>query len=102
MNLKLMEAQETQKLVRCQKEFLELEVRKFRRRKLRQFHNLEQELLREVSSNVFFVVYLSFFMGFLLNCIPNCVAQVLNILTNLQNACFLQMKTSKKLLDVSK
>lgn len=46
-NLKLVEAQEEQRLIRSQKEYLEIEVRKFRRKKLLGFHNLEQELLRE-------------------------------------------------------
>ncbi|KAF5296307.1 hypothetical protein FQA39_LY12524 [Lamprigera yunnana] len=46
-NLKLVEAQEEQRLLRSQKEYLEIEVRKFRRKKLLSFHNLEQELLRE-------------------------------------------------------
>lgn len=46
-NLKLVEAQEEQRLLRGQKEYLELEVRKFRRKRLLTYHNLEQELLRE-------------------------------------------------------
>lgn len=46
-NLKLVEAQEEQRMLRSQKEYLEVEVRKFRRKKLLGYHNLEQELLRE-------------------------------------------------------
>ncbi|XP_026473171.1 serine/threonine-protein kinase Tao isoform X2 [Ctenocephalides felis] len=46
-NLKQAEAQEEQRLLRGQKDYLELEIRKFRRKKLCAFHNLEQELLRE-------------------------------------------------------
>ncbi|XP_018334678.1 serine/threonine-protein kinase Tao isoform X2 [Agrilus planipennis] len=46
-NLKLVEAQEEQRLLRLQREYLELEVRKFKRKKLLSFHTLEQELLRE-------------------------------------------------------
>lgn len=46
--MKQIEAQEEQRLVRGQKEYLELEIRKFRRKKLLIFHSLEQELLREV------------------------------------------------------
>lgn len=46
-NLKLVEAQEEQRLIRAQKEYLELEIRKFRRKRLLAFHALEQELLRE-------------------------------------------------------
>lgn len=44
-----MEAQEEQRLARGQREYLDLEIRKFRRKKLLIFHSLEQELLREVS-----------------------------------------------------
>lgn len=47
-NLKLQEQQEEKRMVRNQKDYLDLEVRKFRRRKLLTFHQLEQELLREV------------------------------------------------------
>ncbi|XP_075213390.1 serine/threonine-protein kinase Tao [Lycorma delicatula] len=46
-NQKQLEAQEEQRLIRGQKEYLELEVRKFRRKKLLSFHSLEQEILRE-------------------------------------------------------
>ncbi|XP_044260449.1 serine/threonine-protein kinase Tao [Tribolium madens] len=46
-NLKLVDAQDEQRLLRCQKEYLELEVRKFRRKKLLTYHNLEQDLLRQ-------------------------------------------------------
>nr|CAD7203688.1 unnamed protein product [Timema douglasi] len=45
-NLKQMEAQEEQRLLRSQKQYLELEIRKFRRKKLIVFHSLEQEILR--------------------------------------------------------
>lgn len=47
-NLKQVEAQEEQRLIRGQKEYLELEIRKFRRKKLLYFQNLERELLQEV------------------------------------------------------
>lgn len=46
-NLRQIEAREEQRLVLGQKEYLELEIRKFHRKKLLIFHNLEQELLRE-------------------------------------------------------
>lgn len=49
-NLRQMEAQEEQRLARGQREYLDLEIRKFRRKKLLIFHSLEQELLREVST----------------------------------------------------
>lgn len=42
-----MDAQEEQRMLRGQKEYLELEVRKFRRKKLIIYHQLEQELLRQ-------------------------------------------------------
>lgn len=46
-NLKLVEAQEEQRLLRMQREYLELEIRKYKRKKLTQYHNLETDLLRE-------------------------------------------------------
>ncbi|XP_058800902.1 serine/threonine-protein kinase Tao isoform X2 [Phymastichus coffea] len=46
-SLKQHEAQEEQRLARGQREYLDLEMRKFRRKKLTAFHVLEQELLRE-------------------------------------------------------
>lgn len=46
-SLKQMEAQEEHRLLRVQKEYLDLEIRKFHRKKLLVFHSLEQELLRE-------------------------------------------------------
>merc|ERR1712110_130710 len=46
-NFKEMDAQESQRLVRGQKDRLDYEVRKFRRRRLVQYHDLEQDLLRE-------------------------------------------------------
>lgn len=49
-NLKLAEAQEEQRLLRCQKHYIELEMRKFRRKKMLTLHDLENQLLRDVSS----------------------------------------------------
>ena len=43
-----MDAAESQRLVRGQKDHLDHEVRKFRRRRLVKYHELEQDLLREV------------------------------------------------------
>lgn len=54
-NLRQMEAQEEQRLARGQREYLDLEIRKFRRKKLLVFHSLEQELLREVSIVFYFI-----------------------------------------------
>lgn len=45
--LKQIEAQEEQRLMRGQKDYLEIEVRKFKRKKLLMFQGFEQELLRE-------------------------------------------------------
>lgn len=45
--MKLVDAQEEQRMLRCQKEYIELEIRKFRRKKLIIYHQLEQELLRQ-------------------------------------------------------
>lgn len=53
-NLRQMEAHEEQRLARGQREYLDLEIRKFRRKKLLIFHSLEQELLREVSFSIHF------------------------------------------------
>jgi len=46
-NFKEMDAAESQRLVRGQKDHLDHEVRKFRRRRLVKYHELEQDLLRE-------------------------------------------------------
>lgn len=46
-NLKLVDAQDEQRLLRCQKEYLDLEVRKFLRKKLLCYHQMEQDLLRQ-------------------------------------------------------
>ncbi|XP_046980924.1 serine/threonine-protein kinase Tao isoform X2 [Schistocerca americana] len=46
-NLKQLEAQEEQRLLRGQKEYLDLEIRKFRRKKFLLFQSLERELLQE-------------------------------------------------------
>lgn len=50
-NLKQAEAQEEQRLLRVQKQYIDLEMRKFRRRRLISLHELEDQLLRDVSSN---------------------------------------------------
>lgn len=49
-NFKEIDAAETQKITRAQKEYLDKEVRKFRRRRLIKYHDLEQDLLREVKN----------------------------------------------------
>uniref|UniRef100_A0A182JJM4 non-specific serine/threonine protein kinase n=1 Tax=Anopheles atroparvus TaxID=41427 RepID=A0A182JJM4_ANOAO len=46
-NLKLAEAQEEQRLLRVQKNYIELEMRKFRRKKMVLLHDLEDQLLRD-------------------------------------------------------
>ncbi|XP_022902871.1 serine/threonine-protein kinase Tao [Onthophagus taurus] len=46
-NLKLVDAQDEQRLLCGQREYLDLEVRKYKRKKLLVYHSLEQELLRE-------------------------------------------------------
>ena len=45
-----MDATESQRMGRNQKEVLDQNVRKFRRRRLVKYHELEQDLLREVQS----------------------------------------------------
>lgn len=46
-NFKELDAQESQRLVRGQKDYLDYQIRKFRRRRLIMYHELEQQLLRE-------------------------------------------------------
>lgn len=50
-NLKMAEAAEEQRLLRVQKNYIELEMRKFKRKKLCSLHDLENQLLRDVSDN---------------------------------------------------
>lgn len=47
-NLKQAEAQEEQRLLQLQKKYIELEMRKFKRRRLVMLHELEDQLLRDV------------------------------------------------------
>lgn len=47
-NLKMAEAAEEQRLLRVQKNYIELEMRKFKRKKLCSLHDLENQLLRDV------------------------------------------------------
>lgn len=49
-NMKQTDAIEEQRMLRTQREYLDVEIRKFKRKKLLNLHNLEQELLREVIS----------------------------------------------------
>lgn len=56
-NLRQMKVQEEQRLARGQREYLDLEIRKFRRKKLLTFHSLEQGLLREVSRSLYLIYY---------------------------------------------
>lgn len=46
-NMKQTDAIEEQRMLRTQREYLDVEIRKFKRKKLLNLHNLEQELLRE-------------------------------------------------------
>lgn len=48
-NLKMAEAAEEQRLLRVQKNYIELEMRKFKRKKICFLHDLENQLLRDVS-----------------------------------------------------
>lgn len=43
------EAAEEQRLLRVQKNYIELEMRKFKRKKMCSLHDLENQLLRDVS-----------------------------------------------------
>jgi hypothetical protein len=46
------EAAEEQRLLRVQKNYIELEMRKFKRKKMCSIHDLENQLLRDVSLNI--------------------------------------------------
>jgi thousand and one amino acid protein kinase len=46
-NLKMAEAQEEQRLLRVQKSYIELEMRKFKRKRMLILHDLENQLLRD-------------------------------------------------------
>ena len=64
-NFKELDAAETQRMARGQKEQLDREVRKFRRRRLVKYHDLEQDLLREVNMQylvMFDVTSIEFFL----------------------------------------
>lgn len=52
-NLKMAEAAEEQRLLRVQKNYIELEMRKFKRKKLCSLHDLENQLLRDVSDSFY-------------------------------------------------
>jgi hypothetical protein len=47
------EAAEEQRLLRVQKNYIELEMRKFKRKKMCSLHDLENQLLRDVSGVTF-------------------------------------------------
>lgn len=55
-NMKQVEAQEEQRLLKGQKSYIELEMRKFKRRKMSLLRELENQLLRDVSQH--FILYL--------------------------------------------
>jgi thousand and one amino acid protein kinase len=48
-NLKMAEAAEEQRLLRVQKNYVELEMRKFKRKKMCSLQDLENQLLRDAS-----------------------------------------------------
>lgn len=50
-NMKQAEAQEEQRLLKLQKGYIELEMRKYKRRKMLLLHELENQLLRDVSDS---------------------------------------------------
>lgn len=52
-NLKQADQQEEQRLLRHQKNYIELEMRKFRRRRVHTVHDMENQLLRDVSIGIF-------------------------------------------------
>lgn len=50
-NLKQHEAQQEQHMLQAQKQYIELEMRKFKRRRMIMLHELEDQLLRDVSDS---------------------------------------------------
>ena len=55
-NFKELDAAETARLQQGQKDHLDFQIRKFRRRRLIMYHDLEQDLLREVKAAIFDIV----------------------------------------------
>lgn len=49
------EAAEEKRLLRVQKNYIELEMRKFKRKKMCSLHDLENQLLRDVSNMISFL-----------------------------------------------
>lgn len=63
-NMKQAEQQEEHRLLKCQKGYIELEMRKFRRRKMLTVHSLENQLLHDVrAANSFNSTCCSDYMG---------------------------------------
>jgi thousand and one amino acid protein kinase len=52
------EAAEEQRLLRVQKNYIELEMRKFKRKKICSLHDLENQLLRDVSEFLILPIYM--------------------------------------------
>lgn len=59
-NLKQHEAQQEQHMLQAQKQYIELEMRKFKRRRMIMLHELEDQLLRDVSnSHLSLIIFIS-------------------------------------------
>lgn len=59
-NLKQHEAQQEQHMLQAQKQYIELEMRKFKRRRMIMLHELEDQLLRDVRNSILpLIIYLS-------------------------------------------
>lgn len=59
------EAAEEQRLLQVQRNYIELEMRKFRRKKITSLHDLENQLLRDVSPLFLKLLECSFDISFL-------------------------------------
>lgn len=58
-NLKQHEAQQEQHMLQAQKQYIELEMRKFKRRRMIMLHELEDQLLRDVRNSLLpLIIYL--------------------------------------------
>lgn len=68
-NLKQAEAQEEQRLLRVQKHYIELEMRKFKRRKMMMLQELENQLFRDVSGSCSWVELVNLYLIISLSCL---------------------------------
>lgn len=66
-HLKAAEQEEEQRLLRNQKNYIEVEMRKFKKRKMLTLHDMENQLLRDVSSCFYNFCHIKFIVKFILS-----------------------------------